>query len=475
MLKNLHAVVVAALLLATALLTCDSADAQISGTKTIPGDYATITAAVSALNSSGVGSGGVTIEVAANYTETISATISLTATGTSSGPITIRKNPATSGANPVVTSYTGGTATPASAIQDGIFRIVGSDYVTIDGIDLKENSANTTNPSTMEYGYALYKASTSNGCQFVTIKNCTITLNSVNNALGTAPMTDGASGIIVMNALCTTATTAMTPVAGGQNSYIKLYSNTIQNCNTGIALISYAAATPFTLADANNDIGGSSISTGNTIVNFGGGLGSVNAAVGIRTLAQYGLNVSYNTLVSNNGSGANHPAVLRGIYINTATSASSTITYNTVTLACTDTTHNATGIENASGSTPAANTVVISSNTVSNSTMPSATTGGFYGINNSGAPAVLMMNNNIISGNSSAAGTTGFLYCIYNSGAASTVSINSNTISGNTTGNLTSGRFCGIYNSAATPVLSIKGNTLSGNSTTSASGLYSSL
>jgi hypothetical protein len=37
--------------------------AQISGTKSIPGDYATIADAVTALNSSGVGSGGVTFNV----------------------------------------------------------------------------------------------------------------------------------------------------------------------------------------------------------------------------------------------------------------------------------------------------------------------------------------------------------------------------------------------------------------------------
>src|SRR5258706_5149975 len=145
----------------------------------------------------------------------------------------------------------------------------------------------------MEYGFALYKASTANGCQFVTIKNCTITLNNINNATGTGPTVDGSTGIIVMNSLSTTATTLVTPIAGGTNSNNKFYSNTIQNCNTGIALIGYAAATPFTLADANNDVGGSSSSTGNTIINFGGAAAAANPAAAVRTLAQYGLNISY--------------------------------------------------------------------------------------------------------------------------------------------------------------------------------------
>ena len=41
--------------------------AQLSGPKSIPGDYATIAAAITALNTSGVGSGGVTFNVAAGF------------------------------------------------------------------------------------------------------------------------------------------------------------------------------------------------------------------------------------------------------------------------------------------------------------------------------------------------------------------------------------------------------------------------
>lgn len=74
------------------------------------------------------------------------------------------------GANPLLTAYVNGAGTPGTAVQDGIFRLVGSDYVTIDGINLTENPLNITNPSTMEYGFGLFKQSVSNGCQFNTIK-----------------------------------------------------------------------------------------------------------------------------------------------------------------------------------------------------------------------------------------------------------------------------------------------------------------
>ncbi|MEO6834275.1 MAG: hypothetical protein ABI169_18850, partial [Chitinophagaceae bacterium] len=460
------------ILMIIVLLSSSTVFGQISGTKYIPTNYATVAAAVTALNTNGIGGGGVIINVPAGYTELISATISLSATGTAANPIVFQKDPTTFGANPVITAYTGGTGTPATAVQDGIFRLLGADYVTIDGINLQENSSNTTVASTMEYGYALYKASTSNGCQNVTIKNCVITLNSINNALGTAPMSDGSTGIIMMNALATAATSVMAPIAGGTNSNNRFYGNTIQNCNTGIALIGFAAVSPFTVADNGNDVGGSSLSTANTIINFGGASGAVNPAVGIRTLAQYGLNVSYNTINSNNGAGTNHPNILRGIYIGAATSASATITNNTVTVIGGGTTQSIYGIDNASGSTPAANALSINGNTVSNCRYPTATTGGFYGINNSGSPATLSITSNIINGNTSAATTTGFFNGIYNTGLATAAFMTANTISNNSTAALTTGLFCGIYNYAAAPNVTISRNTFSGNTTTALSGVH---
>lgn len=107
---------------------------QLTGTKNIPGDYPTVTEAVTALNGAGVGAGGVIFNIAADYTETIAATISVTATGIAANPIVFQKDPSTSGENPLITSYTGGTGTPATALQDGIWRLVGSDYITIVGL-----------------------------------------------------------------------------------------------------------------------------------------------------------------------------------------------------------------------------------------------------------------------------------------------------------------------------------------------------
>ena len=189
--------------------------AQLSGTKTIGVDYLTLAAAVTDINLQGV-NGPLIIDIPAGFTETAPVGgYVLTATGTLANTITFQKSGV--GANPLLTAYATGTATPGSANQDGVFRLIGSDYVTIDGINITD--PNAANPATMEFGYALYKASANDGCQNNIIKNCTITLNRINNATGSAPMVDGSVGIIMMNALSTAATTALTPtVATGSNS-----------------------------------------------------------------------------------------------------------------------------------------------------------------------------------------------------------------------------------------------------------------
>lgn len=82
--------------------------AQLTGIKSIPGDYPTIEAAISALNTQGVGTGGVIFNVAAGHTETLSTptggTIT-TLTSSASNPITFQKSG--TGNNPKITAGTG--------------------------------------------------------------------------------------------------------------------------------------------------------------------------------------------------------------------------------------------------------------------------------------------------------------------------------------------------------------------------------
>lgn len=402
--------------------------AQLTGVFSVPGTYTSIAAAISDLNTLGV-SGPVTINIAAGYTETAPAggfILNAIANVSAINQVTFQKSGV--GANPVVSAYTG-TAIPSSAMQDGVWIFSGSDYVTVDGIDITD--ANTTNPATMEFGYGFFRAGVSDGCQNNTIKNCVITLNRVNNAAGAGPATDGSRGIDVVNATYSAHTTALViSAAAGANANNKFYSNTIQNCNIGIALIGYAAPSPFTLADNGNDVGGAAAGTGNTIINFGGG-GATSAAAGVRTLAQYGINVSYNQINSNNGGGVLHTQVLRGIYLNTAVSANATVNNNTITVKGGGTTNQVTAIENVSGATAASNTIAINNNLVTNCTYTTATSGVFYGIYNNGATAaVLSISGNTLSTNSSNA-TSGSYFSIYNTAAVTgSILINNNRIDG---------------------------------------------
>ena len=440
--------------------------AQVSGTKTIPIDYPTLAAAVTDLNTNGVGAGGATITFSGAYAETAPTggfalgSTTLNASLSSSNPLLIQKGAGTV----TLTSYTGGSATPASASPDGIFRLAGCDWVTIDGIDLVENVANTTNPSTMEYGYALFKSGAADGCQNATIKNCSITLNRVNNASGTSPMVDGSVGILVINATPTAATTSLTPsAASGTNSNNSFRANTIQNCNYGIVFSGYAAATPFTLGDTGNDVGGSAPGTGNTIKNYGGG-GSSNPAAAVRVNNGWGMNVSYNTINNNDGGGVNHATTLRGIYLQAGTSASATVNNNTITLKSGATTSACYPIENAIGSTAASNTVSINNNVIQNCDYSTATSGVVYGIYNTSTAATVNINGNTFS-NNVVAGTSTSAW-IYNAATLSNLNVDNNQFL-NCTRTGASGTQYGFYAGSPTN-LSFSGNTIDGLSFTTA-------
>lgn len=431
---------------------------QLVGIKNIPGDYATVQAAVLDLNAQGVGAGGVTFNVAAGSTETLTGKIILTATGTLANPIVFQKSGG--GANPVLNAYVGTDPTP-SVLADGFWVLAGSDYVTIDGIDLLESAANTNATTVMEFGFGLFKASDADGCQYNTIRNCTITLDRLQNAVWTAPGHNGSVGIAVLNGLYTATGVVTVTTATGSNSYNQFYSNTIQNCNAGISFVGFAAASPFDLGDTNNDVGGTSSLTGNTILNFGGAGAATNPATGIFANSQWGFNVSYNTINNNTGSGVNHPTTLRGIFMNSSsTSASANCNFNTVTLTGGGTTTELNLIENAFGSTPAGNTININNNTLTGS-YPTATTGAFRGIyNNTATPATLNVQNNVISNlsYSNAANTgTGVLYPIHISGSSASMTVNAtgNAISNISRTGTTGGTTIGLYVASSITGLSV--------------------
>ncbi|NOU45636.1 MAG: hypothetical protein HOO86_01085, partial [Bacteroidales bacterium] len=219
------------LLLFLALFISGVSWGQLSGVKTIQptgGDYATFTLAINALNTSGVGAGGVTFNVAAGEVFPENCPI-ITATGTLANPVVFQRSGA--GSNPVISSPGAGTTTDAG------IAIRGGDYITFDGIDIEISSG-----TNLEIGYYIYNQNGTNGAQHVTIKNCTITLNRSNlNSKG-----------IYQNV-------AVTPTnVTGVNSYNTFDNNYIRNAFSGIYLKGNLGKPDLNCFVSNNTIGAAS-------------------------------------------------------------------------------------------------------------------------------------------------------------------------------------------------------------------------
>ncbi|MDI6804789.1 MAG: right-handed parallel beta-helix repeat-containing protein [Bacteroidota bacterium] len=188
----------------------------LTGTKTIDnsgsGDYSTFFAAIDALNSNGVGSGGVTFLVMDGQTFN-SAPLTITATGTADNQIVFKQSG--TGVKPIII-FTGSSGTQAG------FQLNGSDYITFDGFDIRDAGTE------MENGFQLY-GSASDGCQYNTIKNCVIDLDKS----GTSD-----NGFHIQSNATSFA---------GTNSYNKFYNNEVKDCFKGYYFYGYS--------DANADIG----------------------------------------------------------------------------------------------------------------------------------------------------------------------------------------------------------------------------
>jgi hypothetical protein len=396
----------------------------LTGTKTIPGDYATLAVAIAALNANGVGSGGVTFTVAAGYTETAANLLIdiVNNPPTSANPITFRKNG--TGANPLITADAG-----ISASLDGIIKLAGTDYITFDGIDLLDPPSNTGD-AMMEWGYALLKKNSTapvDGCRHVTIKNCVITLNR-NNTLS--------SGIYSGNHTAASGSTLTLADSLDVMAYCKFFNNTISNVYYGLRI---AGSTNVSFYDVNNEIG---VDGQNTISNIGGGSASA-----------YGMNIEYqnNLKIANNavsGGNASHTGALYGIRTGSGTNASVDIYNNTVTLnQGTTSTNLIYGIANSMGSSGTSNTVNIYNNTVENCSHTASTTNSVWLIYNIASCFNLNIYGNIVRNNIKGAGT-GPMYCIYNSPTSPTT--NARIYGNQLYNNSSAGTMYGVYITAGT-------------------------
>jgi hypothetical protein len=278
-------------------------------TKTIPGDYATLAEAVTALNSGTVPDGGITFNIASGHTESLTAPIILTATGREGSPVTFIKSG--TGTNPLIIRTDAGTVsvtTPGNH-GDGVLILQGSDYIIIDGINISASDQG------IEYGYYLRKASSEDPCRNVTIRNATVTLTK-----GTSR---ASAGICIANNSATSSNINITAATGAHEN-ITITANTISNSFIGIILKGHSA-----WPDRNITVGAEGL--GNTINNFGGAVSYESS--GIRAENIDNSNIGHNNINNTAGGGTPFTGAIGNGILNAGNGFNSiNISNNTFTL-----------------------------------------------------------------------------------------------------------------------------------------------
>ena len=216
--------------------------------------YSTLENAISALNSASITS-PVIITVYGPQTAPDGTGYLITQSGTLSNPITIE------GISSIITSG----LNSSGGELDAVFKLNGSDYITIQNFQISENNLNINTSigisNTMtEAGILIIHSDALNGANNNSIINNIISLNS------SYPNNFGI--------LSTSASTTSNYSPGsnspndasnisGTNSNNKIYSNSISNVTSGIYFICGPSAN--NINESGNDIGGSSTLTANTI------------------------------------------------------------------------------------------------------------------------------------------------------------------------------------------------------------------
>lgn len=376
-------------------------NAQLSGSKSIPGDYPSIKNAVADLNIQGVGTGGVVFNIAANHVDTASnLVISITSNQpTSSNTVVFQKSG--SGSNPLIVAAPGN-----STFADGIVEISGVDYITFDAIDLFDPNLSGDNER-MEWGYALLRASTTDGTQHSVIKNCSISLQkSYTISVGIVILNRDTSGAVIVAA-----------DSNGQNSYNKLFGNNISNVYRGILVQS-----PSTTRDNANEVGVVGENP-NTITDWGG---STVAAEGIRMEGQTNAKINNNVINGGTGTANAVNGIIATVFGTASNSKNYEISYNQVTVA--------TGVSSSATygirALATGDSVLIHNNIVENSNA-AQNTASFYAISHDAVSAsnYVYIYNNIIRNN--VLSGTGTSTMIYGLGSFGKLIIRSNQIYGN--------------------------------------------
>ncbi|MCF6129342.1 T9SS sorting signal type C domain-containing protein [Flavobacterium sp. AS60] len=444
----------------------------LNGTYYIPSAcFPTVATAVTALNTYGV-SGPVIFNVLAGYTETTpSGGFNITGTGIAANTITFQKF--STGTNPTFTAFTPQTA---GILSDGIFKIVGGDYITLDGFTLLENGSNSTTGASnnmTEFGVGLFYATTTNGAQNITIKNCTIDLDrTYTNTMGIYSNSSHTS---------TNMTSGANASAGGSNNNLTITGNAVTDVNYGIVVIGSATATAF------NDglVIGGSLANANTITNYGTSsssstfslrTGTVNGIV-VKNTKNY--NVSYNNITS---STATTVTSVRGISVEDYSAAptgtiTNSVTYNNISVRSANTSGAIFGIQ-LDGTNGSNNTTTnsISNNNFSNFGYTANSSGAVTFIYYNQTALNLNINSNTFTNNTvNTSGTIVFIRNYSSALSGGTENVNSNSIVTGFTKSVAGGGVwfydCGTNNPHIAAVINHNSNNFSNVTVTGATSI----
>ncbi len=352
-----------------------------------------------------------------NNRTSISGPVTLTLASASipapAGGFVISTNPAITGAsntNRFIFDGGGNTITAGAGVSttnDAIFKITGSDFITIQNFVLTEVVGNNTATLQLEWGVGVFyqTGGATNGARGITIQGNTITLNRTNiNTFGIYSNSTHTAAAPTSSAPATTT--------NGGNHDLKIYSNTISNVNMGIVVIGTTA-----IADVNTglEIGGATL--GNTITNYGTS-NAISSYVNVSGTVNGILIKNCNGFVISN---------------NTVTSSVGGVTAGTL---------NGIQVANSSSTPTATFTNNVNSNTISlqSAVATGAMNGITYPSGSASTTSVLNVNSNNFATFGHTVAASGTIFFINVASTNLTTSISSNTftnISLNTTGSVT--------------------------------------
>ncbi len=277
-----------------------------------------------------------------------------------------------------------GIETTLNALPGIISKHPETIFLIIGKFSLLDTSTTTGTSSTVgnEWGFMLGKRTTTapyDGCQNVTINNCTISLN---------PYQSTSTGIYSAHANpSSTSISTSSYNATSANSFNTFTGNTISNVSRGIYLL--GSSSSVTYYDKNNKIGGTTAATGNTV--------TVGGTTNTNTL--YGFYVQYDSVITvqNNKfyvATGNANSTKYGFYASTGRGTLNVLN-NLFNLACSNTTSSIYAMYNSGHNDATGDRSWIGNEVTGNIT--TLTSGSMYAIYDYSIPvSTLTMDNNYV-------------------------------------------------------------------------------